>query len=35
MVMWGESEADCWMNFFFDYPEVCFNDVIDFDLVKF
>lgn len=35
VVMWGESEADCWMNFFFDYPEVCFNDVIDFDLVKF
>jgi len=35
VVMWGESEADCWMNFFFDYSDVCFNDVIDFDLVKF
>ena len=28
----GRSEAECWMNFFFDYFDVCFEQVIDYYL---
>lgn len=30
-VITGKSEADCWMNFFFDYYEICFEKVLDYD----
>lgn len=30
----GTSEGDCWMNFFIDNSDVCFNDVIDFDMFE-
>ena len=29
----GDSEAECWANFFMDYSNICFNDVLDFYLV--
>lgn len=28
----GTSEGDCWMTFFVDYPDTCFNDVLDYDV---
>ena len=30
-VITGKSEADCWMQFFFDYYEICFERVLDYD----
>ena len=32
-VVKGDSEQECWMNFFFDYADICFNNVLDFDLI--
>lgn len=26
----GKTEEECWMKFFMEYSEVCFNDVLDF-----
>ena len=25
------SKAECWMNFFMDNPDICWNDIIDYD----
>lgn len=30
----GATEGDCWMNFFLENSDVCFNDVIDFDMFE-
>jgi hypothetical protein len=27
----GDTKADCWMNFFLDNPDVCFNQVTDYN----
>ena len=29
----GESEEECWMNFFFDYSNICYNNILDFDII--
>ncbi len=26
----GESKADCWMTFFLENPNLCFNDIVDY-----
>ena len=28
----GETEAEAWVNFFFENPDVSFNQVIDYDI---
>lgn len=27
----GDTKAECWMNFFMDNPDLCFNDVADYN----
>ena len=29
----GNSEAECWMKFFQQNPDICFNDVLDYELM--
>lgn len=29
---YGTSEEECWSSFFLDNPDICFNDVLDWDL---
>lgn len=29
----GSDELSCWGNFFIDYPAVCFNDIIQFEII--
>jgi hypothetical protein len=27
---YGQTKAECWMNFFLDHPDICFNEVVDY-----
>lgn len=31
--MEGVDENECWTQFFYNYPDVCFNDVLDWDYI--
>lgn len=34
IVVQGTSEDNCWTNFFFNNPTLCYNDIYDFDLIE-
>jgi hypothetical protein len=27
----GETKAECWMNMFLENPNLCFNDIVDYN----
>ena len=35
VVMEGITEADCWVEFFKSYPDICYNDVLDYYAVPY